>query len=112
MDLLDYKPTLEEYAGTELPGSIRMGQRITGMTSGQSTFPVARSVFKFQQYSQSRTWVSELMPYTAKIVDHFSRAPKAKSLLRGLITLGMASAPPESLIVADRQGQLRLSERP
>jgi hypothetical protein len=69
MDLLDYKPTLEKYAGTELPGSVRMGQRITGMTSGQSTFPVARSVFKFQQYGQSRTWVSELMPYTAKIVD-------------------------------------------
>ncbi|HXB71813.1 MAG TPA: DUF1501 domain-containing protein, partial [Candidatus Acidoferrales bacterium] len=56
MDLLDYKPTLEKYAGTELPGSIRMGQRITGMTSGQSTFPVARSLFKFQQYGQSRTW--------------------------------------------------------
>jgi len=69
MDLLDYKPSLEKYAGTELPGSVRMGQRITGMTSGQSTFPVARSIFKFQQYGQSRTWVSELIPHTAKIVD-------------------------------------------
>jgi hypothetical protein len=69
MDLLDYKPSLEKYAGTELPGSIRMGQRITGMTSGQTSFPVARSIFKFQQYGQSRTWVSELIPHTAKIVD-------------------------------------------
>ena len=46
-----------------------MGQRITGMTSGQSSFPVARSIFKFQQHGQSRAWVSELMPHTAKIVD-------------------------------------------
>jgi hypothetical protein len=52
MDLLDYKPSLEKYAGIELPGSVRMGQRITGMTSGQSSFPVARSIFKFQQHGQ------------------------------------------------------------
>jgi hypothetical protein len=69
MDLFDYKPTLEKFAGTELPGSVRMGQRITGMTSGQSSFPVARSIFKFQQYGKSGTWVSELLPHTAKIVD-------------------------------------------
>src|SRR5215813_3729649 len=54
MDLFDYKPSLEKYAGTELPGSVRMGQRITGMTSGQSSFPVARSIFKFQQHGESR----------------------------------------------------------
>ena len=69
MDLLDYKPSLEKYAGQELPGSVRMGQRITGMTSGQSSFPVARSIFQFQQYGQSRTWVSDLLPHTARIVD-------------------------------------------
>jgi hypothetical protein len=69
MDLFDYKPSLEKFAGSELPDSIRMGQRITGMTSGQSSFPVARSVFRFQQHGQSRAWVSELMPHTAKIVD-------------------------------------------
>ena len=69
MDLFDYKPTLEKFAGSELPDSIRMGQRITGMTSGQSSLPVARSIFKFQQDGQSRTWVSELLPHTAKIVD-------------------------------------------
>ena len=69
MDLFDYKPTLDKFAGTELPGSVRMGQRITGMTSGQSSFPVARSIFKFQQHGKSGAWVSELLPHTAKIVD-------------------------------------------
>ena len=69
MDLFDYKPTLDKLAGTELPGSVRMGQRITGMTSGQSAFPVARSIFKFEQHGQSGAWVSELLPHTAKIVD-------------------------------------------
>jgi hypothetical protein len=69
MDLWDYKPTLDKLAGTELPGSIRMGQRITGMTSGQSSFPVARSLFKFQQHGKSGAWASELIPHMAKIVD-------------------------------------------
>ncbi len=69
MDLFDYKPSLDKLSGTELPGSVRMGQRITGMTSGQSAFPVARSIFKFQQHGQSGAWVSELLPHTAKIVD-------------------------------------------
>ena len=61
MDLLDYKPTLDRLAGTELPASVRMGQRITGMTSGQSSLPVARSIFKFQQHGESGAWVSELL---------------------------------------------------
>src|ERR1051326_6153046 len=69
MDLFDFKATLDKFAGTDVPGSVRMGQRITGMTSGQSSFPVARSIFKFQQHGQSGTWVSELLPHTAKIVD-------------------------------------------
>ncbi|HKE30033.1 MAG TPA: DUF1501 domain-containing protein [Bryobacteraceae bacterium] len=69
MDLLDYKPMLDKYAGQELPGSVRMGQRVTGMTADQKTFPVARSVFQFQRYGQSGAWVSELLPHTAKIVD-------------------------------------------
>ncbi len=69
IDLFDYKPKLAEYQGADLPGSIRMGQRITGMTSGQSTLPVAKSIFKFERYGQSGAWVSELMPHTAKIVD-------------------------------------------
>ena len=69
MDLFDYKPRLNDFHGTELPDSIRNGQRLTGMTSGQKSFPVARSIFEFKQHGQSRAWVSELLPHTAKIAD-------------------------------------------
>ena len=69
MDLFDYKPNMRKLQGTELPGSIRRGQRITGMTSGQSSFPVASPIFKFSQYGQSGTWMSELLPHLAKVVD-------------------------------------------
>jgi hypothetical protein len=69
IELFDYKPKLVSLQGTELPGSIRMGQRITGMTSGQASFPVAPSIFKFQQSGKSGAWISELLPRTAKIVD-------------------------------------------
>jgi hypothetical protein len=69
LDTFDYKPSLEKLHGTELPDSIRRGQRITGMTSGQSSFPCVKSIFKFAQHGQSGTWVSELFPHTAKIVD-------------------------------------------
>ena len=69
MDLFDYKPRLAEMQGEELPSSIRKGQRLTVMTAGQSSFPVAPSIFKFAQHGESGAWVSELMPYTAKIVD-------------------------------------------
>ena len=69
IELFDYKPQLDKLHGTELPASVRMGQRITGMTSGQSTLPVARSIFKFKQYGQSGTWISELLPHHGKIVD-------------------------------------------
>jgi hypothetical protein len=69
IDLFDYKPRLEEWRKQELPASIRMGQRLTGMTSTQSTFPVAPSLFKFAQHGQSGAWVSTLAPHTAKVVD-------------------------------------------
>src|SRR5436190_3934972 len=69
MDLLDYKPTLEKLHGTELPSSIRMGQRLTGMTSGQSSFPVVKSLFKFAPHGKSGAYVSELIPNIAEIVD-------------------------------------------
>jgi hypothetical protein len=69
LDLFDYKPELAKHTGLDLPASIRMGQRITGMTSGQSTLPVTPSLFSFKQYGQSGAWVSELLPHTAKIVD-------------------------------------------
>src|SRR5215510_4459327 len=69
MDLFDYKPKLKKFQGTNLPDSIRKGQRITGMTSGQDTLPVASSVFKFAQRGESGAWMSELIPHTAKIAD-------------------------------------------
>ncbi len=69
IDTFDYKPSLEKLHGTELPDSIRKGQRITGMTSGQSAFPCVKSIFKFAQHGQSGTWLSELLPHTAKVVD-------------------------------------------
>jgi hypothetical protein len=69
MDLFDYKPALKEKRGIELPGSVRMGQRFTTMTSGQKSFPVAPSIFKFARQGKSGTWLSELLPHTAKIVD-------------------------------------------
>lgn len=69
MDLFDYKPKLAEFHKQELPDSIRMGQRLTGMTSGQKNFPVAASKFKFAQHGQSGMWLSEMLPHTAKIAD-------------------------------------------
>src|SRR3954465_11718644 len=69
IDLFDYKPKLRELHGTELPATIRMGQRITGMTSGQKSFPCVAPMFKFAQHGQCGRWVSELLPHTAKIVD-------------------------------------------
>ena len=69
VDLWDHKPKLAEYYDKDLPDSIRLGQRITTMTSGQTRLPVAPSMFKFSQHGQCGTWVSELLPHTAKCVD-------------------------------------------
>jgi len=69
LDLFDYKPKMREFFDAELPDSVRMGQRITTMTSGQERFPVAPSIFKFSRHGTSGAWVSELMPYTAQVVD-------------------------------------------
>lgn len=69
LDLFDYKPKLNEMFGKEVPKSIIGGQRLTGMSSGQSSFPMAGSLFQFNQYGQSGAWMSELMPHTSKIVD-------------------------------------------
>jgi uncharacterized protein (DUF1501 family) len=69
IDLFDYKPTLQKLHGTELPATIRMGQRITGMTSGQKSFPCVAPMFKFAQHGQNGTWVSELLPHIGEIVD-------------------------------------------
>ncbi|HWE01385.1 MAG TPA: DUF1501 domain-containing protein [Tepidisphaeraceae bacterium] len=69
IDLFDYKPQLARLNGTELPADIRNGQRVTGMTSGQRSFPCAAPIFKFSRHGQSGGWVSELLPHTAQIVD-------------------------------------------
>ena len=69
MDLWDYKPKLSEFFDKDLPDTVRKGQRITTMTSGQSRLPVAPSMFQFSQHGQCGTWASELLPHTAKHVD-------------------------------------------
>src|SRR5882672_5734827 len=63
LETFDYKPALEKLHGTELPESIRNGQRITGMTSGQTAFPCVKSMFKFAQHGKSGIHVSELLPH-------------------------------------------------
>jgi hypothetical protein len=69
LDLFDYKPLLQKMQGEDLPASIRNGQRLTGMTADQTKFPLAGTVFQFNQYGQSRAWLSDLLPHTAKVVD-------------------------------------------
>jgi hypothetical protein len=69
IDLFDHKPKLRDRRATELPESIRRGQRLTGMTSRQESFPVAPSMFRFGQHGRCGAWVSELMPHTATVVD-------------------------------------------
>jgi hypothetical protein len=72
MELFDYKPRLVEFQGTDLPESIRGGQRLTGMSATQSAFPVVPSKFKFAQHGESGAWISELLPHTAKIADQLT----------------------------------------
>lgn len=69
LDLFDYKPLLQKMHGEDLPASIRQGQRLTGMTADQKKFPLAGTVFQFNQYGESRAYISELLPYTAGVVD-------------------------------------------
>jgi hypothetical protein len=72
LDLFDYKPRLNKERGQDLPNSVRRGQRLTGMTAGQKSFPVAPSIFQFARHGQSGIWLSELLPYTAKVIDHLA----------------------------------------
>ncbi|MBI1367401.1 MAG: DUF1501 domain-containing protein [Planctomycetes bacterium] len=69
MDLFDYKPQMVSERGKDLPDSVRRGQRLTGMTSGQKSFPIANSIFKFAQHGQGGAWVSELLPHIAGQAD-------------------------------------------
>ena len=68
-DLFDYKPKLTKMRGIDLPESVRMGQRLTGMTSGQDKFSLVGGMANFKQYGKSRAWVSDLLPYLSKVVD-------------------------------------------
>ncbi|PQO25734.1 sulfatase [Blastopirellula marina] len=72
LDLFDHKPLLVEKHGEQLPASVRGEQRLTGMSGNQSSIPLVGSPFKFQQYGQSGTWMSELLPHTAKMADEIS----------------------------------------
>jgi hypothetical protein len=72
MELFDYKPRLREFQGQDLPDSVRKGQRLTGMSATQSSFPVVPSKFQFARHGNSGAWVSELLPYTAKAADQLT----------------------------------------
>ena len=69
LDLYDYKPQMNDWYDKDLPESIRNGQRLTTMTSGQARFPIAPSMFQFEKVGQCGMWVSELLPWTKKVVD-------------------------------------------
>ena len=69
LDLYDYKPVLTKESGTDLPASIRQGQRLTSMSADQAHFPVVPSIFKFAQHGQSGAWLSDLLPHTASVAD-------------------------------------------
>ncbi len=79
LELLDEKPELKRLHGTELPDSIRQGQRLTGMTSGQKSFPVIAPKFEFRSCGESGTRVSELLPHTGRLVDDIC-------LIRSMVT--------------------------
>ena len=72
LDLFDWKPNLAKVRGQDLPDSVRQGQRLTGMTAYQATFPTAPTGFKFAQHGKSGAWMSELLPHTAKIADQLT----------------------------------------
>src|SRR6188768_3390926 len=69
LDLFDYKPLLNQRNGEDLPESVRMGQRLTGMSANQSALPMAGSHFKFAQHGSTGAWMSDLLPWTSKITD-------------------------------------------
>ena len=72
LDMLDHKPAMQEMFDKDLPDSVRMGQRLTTMTSGQKRFPIAPSIFKFAQHGSGGTWFSELVPHMASVADELT----------------------------------------
>jgi len=69
IDLFDYKPNLAAQFNNDMPASVRGNQQLTGMTAGQARFPIAPAHWPFKQYGQTGTWISDLLPYTARMVD-------------------------------------------
>src|SRR4051795_133056 len=69
MDLFDYKPVMKNWFDKDLPESVRMGQRLTTMTSGQARFPIAPSMYRFERVSEAGMWMSELLPNLKKSVN-------------------------------------------
>jgi hypothetical protein len=96
IDLFDHKPGLADQFDKDLPDSIRNGQRLTGMTAGQKRFPIAPSVFKFQQHGQSGMWLSELLPHTARYADDIC-------LIRSLHTEAINHDPAMTLLQTGHQ---------
>lgn len=96
LDLFDHKPALVEQFDKDLPPSVRGDQRLTGMTSGQTRFPVAPSAFRFQQHGQSGMWLSELLPHTAKLADDIC-------LIRSLHTEAINHDPAMTLLQTGHQ---------
>jgi hypothetical protein len=96
LDLFDHKPGLASRFDQDLPDSVRGEQRLTGMTSGQKRFPIAPSVFKFQQHGQSGMWLSELLPYTSKFADEIC-------LIRSLHTEAINHDPAMTLLQTGHQ---------
>ncbi|MBH00368.1 MAG: sulfatase [Solibacterales bacterium] len=96
MDLLDHKPKMKDWYDKDLPASIRQGQRLTTMTSGQSRFPIAPSVFKFKQHGQSGAWISELLPNVAKMADDIA-------IIRSMHTEAINHEPAITFIQTGRQ---------
>jgi hypothetical protein len=78
-DMFDYKPMMNDWYDKDLPASIRNGQRLTTMTSGQKRFPIAPSKFKFARHGECGMWVTELLPWTSKICASSARCTPRRS---------------------------------
>src|SRR3712207_1759238 len=97
MDLYDYKPVMKDWFDKDLPESVRMGQRLTTMTSGQARFPIAPSMYRFERCGQSGMWVSELLPWMRKMVDDVC-------FIRSIHTEAINHEPAISLMQTGNQG--------
>ncbi len=96
LDLLDYKPELKSRFNQDIPPSIFGGQRITGMVASQDRLPVAPTMYEFHQHGRNGTWLSDLLPYTAKIVDEIC-------ILRGMHTEAINHDPAITLMQTGAQ---------